>query len=93
LPLTVFKNPLCVALVLAYPDFNARFYLATDASVTGLGVVIYQLSNGHHRPIAYISHAFSDAELSWGIPEKELYALIYSLEKFKPYLYGLNLRG
>jgi RNase H-like domain found in reverse transcriptase len=41
------KILLCVAPVLAYPDFNARFYLATDASVTGLGAVIYQLSDGH----------------------------------------------
>jgi RNase H-like domain found in reverse transcriptase len=65
------KNLLCVAPVLAYPDLNARFYLATDASVTGLGTVIYQLSDGHPRPIAYISHAFSDAGLNWGIPEKE----------------------
>jgi hypothetical protein len=73
------KNLLCVAPVLAYPDFDTRFYLATDASVTGLGAVIYQLSDGHTRPIAYISHALSDAELNWGIPEKELYALIYSL--------------
>jgi RNase H-like domain found in reverse transcriptase len=36
------KNLLCVAPVLAYPDFNARFYLATDASVTGIGAVLYQ---------------------------------------------------
>jgi hypothetical protein len=41
------KSILCVAPVLAYPDFNARLYLATDASVTGLGAVIYQLSDGH----------------------------------------------
>jgi RNase H-like domain found in reverse transcriptase len=82
------KNFLCVAPVLAYPAFNARFFLATNASVTSLGAVIYQLSDCHPRPIAYISHASSDAELNWRIPEKELYALIYSLEKFKPYLYG-----
>jgi Reverse transcriptase (RNA-dependent DNA polymerase)/RNase H-like domain found in reverse transcriptase len=37
------KNLYCVAPVLAYPDFNTHFYLATDASVTGLGAVIYQL--------------------------------------------------
>jgi RNase H-like domain found in reverse transcriptase len=73
------KNLLCGAPVLAYPDFNACFYLATDPSVSGLGAVIYQLSNGHSRPIAYISDAFSDAELDWRIPEKEIYALIYSL--------------
>jgi RNase H-like domain found in reverse transcriptase len=85
------KNFLCVAPVFAYPDFNARFYFATDTSVTGLGAVIYQLSDGHPRPIAYISRTFSDADLNWGIPEKELYALIYSFEKFKPYLYGPQL--
>jgi RNase H-like domain found in reverse transcriptase len=77
-----------VAPVLVYPDLSARFYLAINTSVTGLGAVIYQLSDDHFRPIAYISHAFSDAELNWGIPEKELYALMYSLEKLKPYLYG-----
>jgi RNase H-like domain found in reverse transcriptase len=38
--------------------------------------------------MAYILRAFSDAELNWGSPEKEFYALIYSLDKFKPYLYG-----
>jgi RNase H-like domain found in reverse transcriptase len=48
------KNLRCVAPVLAYLDFNARFYLATDTSVTALGAVIYQLSDGHPRPIAYI---------------------------------------
>jgi RNase H-like domain found in reverse transcriptase len=29
-----------------------------------------------------------DAEFKLGIPEKKLHALIYSLEKFKPHLYG-----
>jgi hypothetical protein len=36
----------------------------TDASVTGLDAVIYQLLDGHPRPIAYISHAFGDAGLN-----------------------------
>jgi hypothetical protein len=62
--LTISKAFFCVAPVLAYPVFNARFYLATDASVTVLGAVIYQISDGNSRPIAYISHAFSDAELN-----------------------------
>jgi RNase H-like domain found in reverse transcriptase len=82
------KSLLCTAPVLVYPDFNERFYLATDASTTGLGAVIYQLHNNTPRPIAFISHAFNTTELNWSIPEKELYALVYSMDKFKLYLFG-----
>jgi hypothetical protein len=82
------KNLLCVAPVVAYQDLNARFYLATDASVPGLGAIIYQLSDGHPRHIAYISHASVMLNLTGEIPEKERYAFIYSLERFKPHLYG-----
>jgi Reverse transcriptase (RNA-dependent DNA polymerase)/RNase H-like domain found in reverse transcriptase len=66
------KSLLCTAPGLAYPDFNERFFLATDASTTGLGVVIYQLHNNTPRPIAFVSHAFNATELNWSIPEKEL---------------------
>jgi RNase H-like domain found in reverse transcriptase len=65
------KNILCTAPVLAYPDFNKRFYLATDASTTSLGVMIYQLHDDVDRPVAFISHAFNSTELNWSIPEKE----------------------
>jgi RNase H-like domain found in reverse transcriptase len=35
-----------------------------------------------------LSHAFNQIKLNWSIPEKELYDLIYSLDMFKPYLFG-----
>jgi RNase H-like domain found in reverse transcriptase len=70
------------------PGFNKRFFLAPDASTTGIGAMIYQLHDYVACPVAFISHAFNATELNWSIPEKELYALIYSMDKFKPYLFG-----
>ena len=40
------------ASILSYPDFNQSFILSTDASTTGLGVVLLQNDNeGREHPI------------------------------------------
>jgi hypothetical protein len=56
-------------------------------ALAGLSAHIYQLLDVHPCPIANILNEFININRDWGISDKELHALIYSLEKFKPYLY------
>lgn len=48
--------------MLAYPDFNYRFVLHTDASDQGLGAILYQHQNGKLRVIEYGSQTLTAAE-------------------------------
>ena len=47
------KEKLSTPPVLAYADFKLPFLLHTDASVDGLGAVLYQVQDGIQRVIAY----------------------------------------
>ena len=50
------KQYLISAPVLANPDFSKPFVLQCDASLTGVGCVLYQVGDdGHEHPIAYMS--------------------------------------
>ena len=76
------KDSLMSDSVLAFPDISKEFYLFTDASANCLGSALMQKdSNGHLRPIYYISHHFSAAERKWSTIEREMYSVIYSLKK------------
>jgi hypothetical protein len=43
---------ICSEKVLAYPDFNSRFILTTDASNVAIAAVLSQVQDGVERPIA-----------------------------------------
>ncbi len=45
--------------VMAYTDFNKPFILCTDASVEGLGAMLYQRQNNETRVIAYASRSLT----------------------------------
>ncbi|KAI4294825.1 hypothetical protein MLD38_040853 [Melastoma candidum] len=78
------KLAMSSAPVLALPNFAEEFVIETDASGTGMGAVLTQ--QGH--PIAYISKAFSQKMQSSSTYEKELMAVVFAIEKWKPYLTG-----
>lgn len=74
--------------VLAYPDFTLPFILTTDASDYALGAVLSQIQNGVDRPISFASRTLSDRESGYATNEKEALAIIWSVKKFTPYLFG-----
>ena len=65
------------------PDRTKPFVLKTDASGNVIGAVLTQ--NG--QPVAFVSHEFSDEELNWSAIEKEAFAIVWSVQKCRRYLF------
>ena len=76
--------------VMAYLNFEEPFLLHTDASETGLGVVLYQQQNGVLWVTAYGSRTLSPSEWNNHLHSRKLefLALKWSYcEQFRDYLY------
>ena len=56
------KEVLSCPPVLAYADYSLPFVVNTDASLDGLGAILYQTQNGQQRPIAFASRGLKPAE-------------------------------
>jgi len=82
------KNSLCSEPLLQYPDFTQPFLVTTDASKYAIGGILSQGEIGKDRPIAYTSRLLNAAEQNYSTIEKELLAIVYSVNYFRPYLYG-----
>ena len=77
--------------LLWYPDFKQPFVLHTDACLSGLGAVLYQLVDGREHVIAYASRSLNKAEKKYPAHKLEFLALKWAVtKKFHDYLYGNN---
>ena len=65
-----------------------RLVLATDASPSGIGVVLSQIENGVEKPIAFGSKSLTSAQRNYSQLDKEGLAVIFGITKFHKYLYG-----
>ena len=76
--------------ILAYPDYNEKFFVHTDASCRGLGCILYQIQGGEKRVISYGSRSLLPAEKNYHSTKLEFLALKWAVcEKFRDYLgYG-----
>lgn len=68
--------------VLILPDFTKEFILETDASHSGIGVVLIQ----KNRPVAYFSKVLAPKHRGKSIYEKEYMALLIAIDKWRHYL-------
>ena len=84
------KNLCSNTPVLAYPDYTRNFKLYTDASESGLGAVLTQVSKDKkERPVAYASRTLSKSERNYDAHKLEFLALKWSItDRFHEYLYG-----
>jgi hypothetical protein len=83
------KRALVSPQVMAHPDVGKPYSLYVDACDYAVGGVLVQRDeSGVERPIQYISHQLSSVQRRWATIEKEAYALVYALQKLRPYLLG-----
>ena len=80
---SVLKDKLTHAPLLQLPDFNKTFELECDASGIGLGGVLLQ----DGKPVAYFSEKLSGPSLNYSTYDKELLALVRTLETWQHYLW------
>lgn len=84
------KFALSTAPLLSHPNFDKRFYIQCDASMYGIGSVLFQLSeDGKECPIAYLSQKLNAAQRNYSVTELECLAAVISVKKFRPYIEGM----
>lgn len=83
------KEKLINPPVLAYADYNLQFTVHTDASITGLGAVLYQTQDGNGRVIVYASRGLRPIERNYPAHQLEFLAFKWAVtDKFHDCLYG-----
>jgi RNase H-like domain found in reverse transcriptase/Integrase core domain/Integrase zinc binding domain len=74
---------------LRYFDPNKKIYLTTDASNTAISAWLGQLDeNNKLKPFICCSKKLNETQQRWGASKKELYSLMYGMQKFRHYLLG-----
>ena len=82
------KKKLTLALIVVAPDWNLPFELMCDASNFAVGAVLGQRKEKVFYAIYYVSRTLNDAQLNYSTTEKELLAVVFSFDKYRPYPTG-----
>ena len=81
------KQKLINSPILQYPDFDKPFILTTNFA---LGAILLQGEIGNNLLITYASRTLNKHEINKPVIEKELLAIAWGIEFFRPYLFGKN---
>ncbi|GKG01512.1 reverse transcriptase domain-containing protein [Tanacetum coccineum] len=72
--------------IIISPDWNVPFELMCDASDFAVRAVLGQRINEKFKPIYYPTKTLNNAQEHYTTTEKELLMVVFSFDKFCPYL-------
>lgn len=85
------KKVLLESKFLIHFDANKALKIKSDASPYGVGgVLCHVLESGEEQPIAFASRTLNKAERNYAQIDKEALAIVFCLQKFFKYVYGLH---
>ena len=76
---------------MATPDWNKEFEIMCDVNDYAMGVVLGQRKEKIFRVIYYANNTFNEAQENYSTTEKELLAMVFACEKFRPYILGSHV--
>ena len=82
------KKMLSTAPIITAPDWDLPFELMCDASDFAVGAVLGQRKDKVFHTIYYASRTLNEAQLNYTTTEKELLAVVFAFDKFRPYVIG-----
>ncbi|KAL1541281.1 hypothetical protein AAHA92_25524 [Salvia divinorum] len=82
------KDRLILEPIIRSPNWNYPFEVMCDASDYAVRAVLGQKIDGKSYVIFYASKTLNQAQKNYNTTEKEMLAVVYSFEKFMPYLLG-----
>ena len=84
----VLKDRLVSAPIVVEPDWDLPLELMCRASDYAIEAVLGQKRERIFQVIHYASRTLNDAQLNYATTEKELLAIVFAFDKFRPYLNG-----
>ena len=88
---TMLKQALIKAPILQSPNWDLPFEIMCDASDYAVGAVLGQRLYKKLTAICYASKTLIKAQINYTTTEKELLVVVYTLEKFRPYILGSKM--
>ena len=85
------KIILVQAPIMAAPKWDQEFEVMCDASDFAMGAVLGQRKEKIFRAIYYASRTFNEAQEKYSTTEKEMLAIVFAYEKFRPYIMGSHV--
>ena len=82
------RTALTTAPIIRPPDWSQDFELMCDAFDYAIGAVLGQRIDGKPHVIYYSIKTLNEAQRNYTTTEKEILAIVYALNKFRPYLLG-----
>nr|GEV19603.1 DNA-directed DNA polymerase [Tanacetum cinerariifolium] len=81
----ILKEKLTIAPIIISLDWNMPFELMCDTSDLAVGSVLGQRIDRKLKPIYYASKTLNNAQEHYTTTEKELLAVVFSFDKFRPH--------
>ena len=82
------KKALVSAPIIQPPNWKLPIEIMCDASNYALGTVLGQCRDKQHYAISYASKTLTGPQLNYATTEKELLAVVFTMDKFRSYLVG-----